>query len=450
MQNIRRSIIVLLLLVNGHVFSQEVIDQVIAVVGDEPIMLSEVETQALQIKSQGYFSSGGDINCEILEEMLFQKLLLQQARKDSIEVSSAEVDNELDRRLNRFIQQLGSEQKLEEYYQKSISEIKDDFRDMIKEQMLTQRMQQELTNDINVTPAEVRQHFNDISEDSLPVIPATYSLKQIVKYPKVSEAEHERCLDKINELRDRILDGESFSTLAVLYSDDPGSAQEGGELGFVSRTDLVPEFASTAFDMDPDDTVSRVIETEFGYHILKVIDRKGNQVNVRHILITPKTGRDEQKQAKEELNKIRAKIISDSLSFENAAEMYSEDEETKNSGGTVINRETGEKRFEASDLDPMARDVIENMDEGEISKVIKTRDERGKPVMKIYKLDKKTEKHKANLKEDYQRYKEITLDEKKEKVIHNWINNQLKKTYVNIDESYQNCSFQYADWNIEN
>ncbi|MEA3447887.1 MAG: peptidylprolyl isomerase [Bacteroidota bacterium] len=447
MINIRNMFTGLLLLVSLHGFSQnqKVIDQVIAVVGDEPILLSEVETQAMQLKSQGYFGTT-DVNCEILEEMLFQKLLLQQAKKDSIEVTSAEVENELDRRLNMFIRQLGSEQKLEEYYQKTLPEIKSDFREMIKEQMLTQRMQQKLTNDINVTPAEVRQHFNSIREDSIPVVPATYRIKQIAIYPKVSEKEKQRCLDKINELRDRIIDGENFSTLAVLYSDDPGSAQKGGELGFVNRTDLVPEFASIAFDMDEDDPVSRVVETEFGYHILKLIERKGNQVNVRHILVSPKTGSEAQQQAKEELRNIRAQILSDSLGFEKSAEMYSEDENTKNSGGTVMNPQTGETKLEASDLDPLVRSDIENLDEGEISDVIRTRDERGKTVYKLFKLDEKTEKHTANLKQDYQRYKDITLNKKKEKVIQKWMKDQLKQTYVRIEPAYQNCEFQYTDW----
>jgi len=420
MINIRNIFTGLFLLISFQVFSQDekVIDQVIAVVGDDPILLSEVETQAMQLKSQGY-SGASDVNCEILEEMLFQKLLLKQANQDSLEVTSAEVENELDRRLNMFIRQLGSEQKLEEYYQKTIPEIKSDFRDMIREQMLTQQMQQKLTNDINITPAEVRQHFNSISEDSIPVVPATYKIKQIAIYPKVSEKEKQRCLDKINEIRDRILDGENFSTLAVLYSDDPGSAQKGGELGFVGRTDLVPEFA---------------------------IERKGNQVNVRHILISPKTGQEEQRKAKEKLRNIRTQIIADSISFENAAELYSEDENTKNSGGTVMNPETGETKLEASDLDPMIRSDVENLDEGEISNVIRTRDERGKTVFKLFKLDQKTEKHTANLKQDYQRYKDITMNKKKEKIIRKWIENQLKHTYINIDPSYQNCEFQYTDW----
>lgn len=448
MHIIRKILVFVLVVFSAQLMAQKVIEQVVAVVGDEPILESEVETQVMQMKSQGYVSET-DLNCEILEELMFQKLLLKQAKQDSIEVSSAEVDNELDRRLSVFIRQLGSEKQLEEYYQKSIPEIKEDFREMIKEQMLTQRMQEQLTSDVSMTPAEVREYFNRIPEDSLPEIPTTYSLKQITMYPKVSEEEKERCLTKIQGMRERILDGESFSTLAVLYSDDPGSAAKGGELGFVSRTDLVPEFASTAFDMKPEDTVSRIIETEFGYHVLKLIERKGNMVNVRHILVTPRTGREEQNETRLELQEIRSKILSDSLSFEKAAELYSEDENTANNGGTMMNMETGKTSFMGSDLDPQARDVVEGLDVGELSEVIKTRDYRGKPVLKFFKLQKKTKQHKANLKDDYQRYYDEALEKKKQKLIEEWVKRQLKSTYVRVDASYQGCEFQYADWNID-
>ncbi len=448
MHIIRKILVFVLVVFSAQLMAQKVIEQVVAVVGDEPILESEIETQVMQMKSQGYVSET-DLNCEILEELMFQKLLLKQAKQDSIEVGSSEVDNELDRRLSVFIRQLGSEQQLEEYYQKSVSEIKEDFREMIKEQMLTQRMQEQLTSDVSMTPAEVREYFNRIPEDSLPEIPTTYSLKQIAMYPKVSEEEKERCLTKIQGLRERILDGEDFSTLAVLYSDDPGSAAKGGELGFVSRSDLVPEFASTAFDMKPEDTVSRIIETEFGFHVLKLIERKGNMVNVRHILVTPRTGREEQKETRLELQEIRSKILSDSLSFEKAAELYSEDENTANNGGTMMNMETGKTSFVASDLDPQVRDVVENLDVNQLSEVINTRDYRGKPVLKFFKLQKKTEQHKANLKDDYQRYYDEALEKKKQKLITEWVKRQLKSTYVRVDSSYQGCEFQYADWNID-
>lgn len=445
MQNIKSSLFIVLMLVSGSLFSQQVVDQIVAVVGDEIILESEIEAQAIQLQSQGYFSSR-DINCEVLEEMLFQKLLLKQAQLDSIEVTLAEVDNELNRRLGIFINQLGSEQKLEEYYGKSIIDIKTDFRDMIREQMLTQRMQQQLTADVNVTPTEVRKFFKRIPEDSVPFLPSTYQIKQIVVYPKVSQDEQDRCKRVVDEYRERVLNGDDFSTIAILYSDDPGSAPAGGELGFVSRTDLVPEFAAAAFNLKEAGDISRVVKTEFGYHIMQLIERKGNLVNVRHILVTPRTDRSSENMAKQELEDIRTKVLADSLSFEDAAETYSEDEFSANSGGTVMNQQTGKTWFEENQLDPLAKDVIKNMQTGEVSKVVKTRDMRGKSVYKFYKLEKKIAAHKANLNDDYQRFQEATLSEKKQNVTEEWIINTLETTYVRIDSSYMNCKFEYADW----
>jgi peptidyl-prolyl cis-trans isomerase SurA len=445
MQTIKRSLLILFVLISGQLFSQQVIDEIVAVVGDAPIFKSEIETQALQMRSQGYYSNR-DINCDVLEEMLFQKLLLKQAIKDSVEVSISEVDNELERRLGVFINQLGSEQKLEEYYEKSILEIKEDFREMIRDQMLTQRMQNQLTADVVVTPSEVRQFFNKIPKDSIPMLSSTYQLKQIVVYPKISQDEKDRCLKKIESYRERVVGGDDFTTIAVLYSDDPGSAPNGGELGFVARTDLVPEFAAAAFTLSEIGDISRVVETEFGYHILQLIEKKGSLVNVRHILVTPKTDRKSENKAKSDLEAIRNKVLADSISFEKAAQKYSEDESTANSGGTMFNQATGKPTYEESDLDPLSKDIVRQLAEGEVSKIIKTRDDRGKSIYKFIKLQRKIVEHKANLKEDYQKYQEETLAKKKQDKIETWIKEALDVTYVRIDSSYVNCDFQYADW----
>ncbi len=445
MQTVKKVVFVLLLVAFGQLNAQEIIDQVIAVVGDEIILESEIETQVLQMKSQRYYNEA-DLNCDVLEELLFQKLLLKQAREDSVEVTPAEVDSELNRRLSIYINQLGSEQKLEEYYGKTVDEIKHDFRDMIKEQILTQRMQGKLTMDVDVTPSEVKKYFKSLPQDSIPYLSTSYQIKQIVIYPKVSDAERKRCKDVINGYRDRILAGSSFETLAVLYSDDPGSAPNGGELGFLARTDLVPEFAAVAFNLKAPGDVSRIVETEFGYHILQLIERKGNLVNVRHILVSPRTDMASNNKAKAELEEVRAKVLNDSLTFEKAAELYSEDENSANSGGTMLNMMTGKSWFEEAQLDPLSKDVLKQLNKGEISKIIKTRDFRGKSVFKFFKLEQKNEAHEANLKDDYQRFYEITLSEKQQKKMKEWINKTLKTTYVKIDESYQNCSFKYADW----
>ncbi len=445
MNIIKKSLLFGFVFIVGQGFSQQLIDQIVAVVGDEIILESEIEAQAIQLQSQGYMADR-DVNCEVLEEMLFQKLLLLQAQLDSVEITSGEVDGELSRRLSVFINQLGSEQKLEEYYGKSISEIKSEFRDMIREQLLTQRMQQQLTSDVSMTPSEVKKFFNKIPVDSIPYLPATYQIKQIAIYPKVSEEERERCKLVINKYRDRVLNGDDFATLAVLYSDDPGSSPAGGELGFVSRTDLVPEFAAAAFNLKSTDDVSRVVETEFGYHILQLIERRGNLVNVRHILVTPRTGRSSENEAKSDLETVREKVLADSISFEDAAAEYSEDEISANSGGTMQNMQTGKTWFTEDELDPLARDVLKQLKPSAISKIVKTRDMRGKSVYKFFKLERKIEAHKANIKDDYQRFQEIAIAEKKQKSIQNWIEETIETTYVRIDSSYMNCQFEYADW----
>lgn len=445
MHKLKKILVLCFVFIVGQGFSQQLIDQIVAVVGDEIILESEIEAQAIQLRSQGYTGTR-DVNCEVLEEMLFQKLLILQAQLDSVEVTPSEVDGELSRRLSVFINQLGSEQKLEEYYGKSMSDIRSEFREMIREQLLTQRMQQQLTADISVTPSEVKKFFNKIPEDSIPFLPATYQIKQIAVYPKVSDKERDRCKRVINEYRDRVINGDDFSTLAVLYSDDPGSSPSGGELGFVSRTDLVPEFAAAAFNLKSTDDVSRVVETEFGYHILQLIERRGNLVNVRHILVTPRTGRSSENEAKAALENVRESVLTDSISFEEAAAEYSEDEMSANSGGTMQNMQTGKTWFTEDELDPLARDVLKRLKPGEISKVIKTRDMRGKTVYKFFKLERKIKAHQANLKDDYQRFQETAVAEKKQKKIQNWIEETLETTYVRVDSSYMNCKFEYADW----
>ncbi|HOE05820.1 MAG TPA: peptidylprolyl isomerase, partial [Bacteroidales bacterium] len=321
-----RTLVFLFLLLNvAPLKSQEVIDQVVAVVGNSPILKSDIESQYIQMMSQNYYSSSVDLKCEIFEELLFQKLLLNQAIIDSVEVTMKEVDTELNRRLSVFINQLGSEKKLEEFYKKTIAEIKDEFRTIIKEQLLTQKMQQKITADIKVSPSAVREFYNSIPADSLPLVPASYEFSQIVIYPDISQEQKDYSYQKLNDIRERILKGDKFNTMAVLYSQDPGSAAKGGELGFVSRTDLVPEFAEVAFSLTSPDEVSRIVETEFGYHILKLIERKGELVNVRHILIIPEISDEDMKKAEEELNEVSQLLKADSLSFDKAAAQYSDD-----------------------------------------------------------------------------------------------------------------------------
>ncbi len=418
------------------------IDKIVAVVGSNIIMLSEVEAQYLQILSQGY-AEDPTIKCDLLEELLFQKLLVNQARLDSVEVSDDQVEEELDRRLRYFIGQIGSEEKLEEYYKKSIVEIKDDFRELIKDQLLAQNMQYKITGEIKVTPADVRNYFSKIPADSLPYINVELEIGRIVKKPMISKKEKDEAKARAEELRQRILDGAKFETMAKLYSEDPGSAQAGGELGFFGRGNMVPEFEALAFSLQGKE-ISEVFETEYGFHFLQVIERRGEQVNARHILITPKTSENDLTSSKIFLDSVYDLLKKDSLTFAEAAEKFSDDEADKKNGGMVTNAQTGSTKFEMdqlSSIDPTLFLTIDKMEVGEFSKPIITSAADGKQAYSIILLKSRTEPHKANLRDDYQKIQGAASTMKESNLVREWIEKKIAITYVRIDDAYLNCDF---------
>jgi peptidyl-prolyl cis-trans isomerase SurA len=440
-----------IILIIGIVFSfsisnsQEVIDKVIAVIGNEIILKSDIENQYIQIMSQGYQSETEDLKCDILEELMFQKLLYLQSIQDSTEVTRKEIDTELDRRLSVFINQLGSEKKLEEFYGKSILEIRADFKDIIKEQLLTQKVQAGLTAEVKTTPSEVKNFFAEIPKDSLPMVEAYFEISEIVITPNIGKEEKDAVSEKLNGIRDRVLNGESFATLSILYSEDPGSATNGGELGFVSRNDLVPEFASVAFNLTSTEEVSRVVETEYGFHIIQLIEKKGNMMNFRHILLTPKIGMEELEIAETKMNEVYDLIKSDSLTFEKAVEQHSDGDSRFNSG-KVMNPYYGNSKLSNEFIDPYTKKAVNGLKVGEYSKPFLSANSKGGKIMKMIRLDIKVEKHIANLKDDYQEIQQYTLEKEKQNVIETWINKKLESTYIKIDESYCNCKFKYGDW----
>ncbi|MGM0408451.1 MAG: peptidylprolyl isomerase, partial [Bacteroidota bacterium] len=320
------------------VFAQKqfVADRVIATVGDKIILQSDIENQVFQLKAQGYQGSG-DIKCEVFEELLIQKLLLIQAELDSIVVGVNQVESEIEQRLNYFIRQIGSQEKLEEFYGKSLIEIKEDFRPLIKEQLLTQMMQREIVSDASVSPKEVERFYKKMPEDSIPMVNTQYKINQIAVYPPEDEKSRAEAREKLLDIRQRIIDGERFSTLAVLYSEDPGSARRGGELGFRTRDELDPEFAKAAFRLTDDGGISRIVESEYGFHIIQLISQQGNQVNVRHILITPKVDIKQKVAAKNKLDSIADLIRNDSITFQEAAYRFSDDEQSRLNDGLMVN-----------------------------------------------------------------------------------------------------------------
>lgn len=423
------------------------VDRIIAVVGSKAILQSDLENQYLQYLNQGY-DVKDDMRCFIMEELLYQTLLTNQAELDSVKITDAQVESELQRRLRYFINQIGSEKKLEEYYKKSIAEIKNEFRELVKEQLIVQSMQAKITEGVKVSPAEVKEFYHSIPTDSLPLISSEIEVAQIVAYATIPRELKEIALEKITKLRERIIKGENFSTLAVLYSEDQGSAKRGGELGFVSKADLVPEFAAAAFKLKGNE-VSDIVESEYGYHIIQLIDRKGNQINVRHILIKPATSPDEILKAKERLEKVREDILThDTLTFSLAAQIYSDDKTTKNNGGVIVNPASNSPQFEVEQLDPSVFFVIDKMKVGEISQPVPFKTPDGREGYRLLLLKSRTEPHRATLKDDYARIQNFALSEKQNKIINKWIADKIKVTHIRINEDYTDCKFTNP-WIVE-
>ena len=423
------------------------IDGIIAIVANRIVLQSDLEEQFTQ-----FAQSGNTVNentrCKLFEELLFQQLLVNQAKVDSLQVSEEEIQNEINRRLQFFVQQVGSEKKLEEFYGKSIVEIKAEFHDLIEDQLYVQRMQGEITSSVTVTPKEVKEFYKNIPQDSLPYINSEVEIAQIVVEPPVSEAEKQATIDRLEGFRKRIIEGEDFGTLAYLYSEDPGSAKRNGELGFLTRGQLVPQFAAAAFSLQPGE-VSEVVETEYGFHIIQMIERKGQKLNARHILVTPEITPEDMVAAKNMLDSIRMQITSiDTITFADMAKKYSDDEQSKQSGGKMMNMATGEPKFQMDELnqiDPGLFFVMDKMEPGDISKPVLKQNDDGSKVYRIVKLLSISEPHRANLKDDYERIQQAARAEKENKIIADWMANKIKSTYVKIDEEYNTCSYDY-DW----
>jgi peptidyl-prolyl cis-trans isomerase SurA len=424
-----------------------VIDQVVAVVGKNVILQSDIENQYTQMRLQkGISGSAENIRCKILEDMLFQKLLLNQAELDSITVTDDQIEEEMERRLKYFISELGSQEKLEAYYNKSVSEIKNELRRMVKEQTIGQKVQAVIMDKVVVTPQEIRSFFKNMSKDSIPMVPAEYEIAQIVKKPPISADEKLAVKERLNEFRKRILAGERFSTLAVLYSEDPGSARKGGELGFYGRGELYPEFEAVGFKLR-DGEISEIVETEAGFHIIQMIERRGDYINVRHILLMTKVSPVALEKARTELDSIAKLIRNDSITFEAAVEKFSQ-EENKTTGGLLLNPYTGGVRFEAESLDPQVSFVVDKLAINELSDPVPMKTEDGKDAYRLLKLVVKTTPHKANLTDDYNRIQSWALQEKKQKAVEIWIRNKSKNAFVDIHPDFANCNFEF-NWKME-
>lgn len=423
------------------------IDEIIAIIGKEIIMKSDLEKEyALYASQYNSMDNIEETKCGIFEHLVRQKLYIHQADLDSIVFTDAEVDARVNYQLNYWLAQVGGNTKMiEEAYKKSMDEIKKDMREIVYNQMVSDRIQQDITTDITITPSEVKRFFDKIPYDSLPTVEPSYEFGHIVKMPPVSEEEIANIKTRLNEYRERVLRGEKFSVLARLYSDDPGSASKGGELGFVERGTLYPEFEAAAFNLKSGE-ISQIVQTKAGYHIIQMIERKGEKINVAHILLQPKPSAEEQVKAIEYLDSIRTIITTNNMNFSKAAQEFSDDM-NKNSGGWVVNPYNNSTKFEKESIEPSTFATINKLIPGEYSQPVAYVNEDGKMAYRLIYLKTKVAAHKPNLREDYDLIKNAALEEKKQNLINKWIVNKVQTTNIKINENYRNCPF-VKEWNI--
>jgi len=427
--------------------AQGVIDEVIWVVGDEAILRSEVEEERLRAQYEGQ-PIAGDPYCVIPEQLAVQKLFLHQAELDSIEANESTVSHQVDMRMNYYINQIGSKEKLEEYFRKPSSEIRAEMMTMVRNQMIIQQMQQKLTSNIKPTPAEIRRYYESLPMDSIPMMPAEVEVQILSFEPPVPIEETERVKQRLREFTERIQSGTAdFSMLARLYSEDTESAKRGGELGFVGKGQLVPEFAEVAFNLNDPKRVSRIVKTEYGYHIIQLIEKKGDRINCRHILLRPRISATDKVNAITRLDSIRQLIEADSLQFEQAVFRFSEDKNTVMNAGLLTNPNTGGSKFEYQDLAPEIAKQIYNLQEGDVSQPFVMMDQtKNREVCAIVKVKKKTDVHRANLTDDFQTIKTMLENKLGNDLIHDWILQKQKTTYVQISPDWQGCDFLYPGW----
>ena len=428
---------------------ESVIDEVVWVVGDEPILKSDIEAMRLQSETEG-IKWEGNPDCAIPEQLAVQKLFLHQAAIDSIEVTESQVSQVIEDQINYWIQLAdGSREKLEEYRKQTIAQMRQEMHDEFKNRELIQRMKQKLVEEIAVSPAEVRKYFQNLPEDSIPLVPTNVEVQIITMQPRVSAEEINRVKDALREYTDRVNRGETtFATLARLYSED-GSARQGGEIGFTPKSVLDPAFASVAFNLTDPNKISKIVETEFGYHIIQLIDKRGERINVRHILLKPKFTQEEMEQAKHRLDSIASDIREGKFTFDEAATYISDDKDTKSNHGLMVNtpdQQTRTSRFRMQDLPTEVARVVEDLKVGEISAPFEMVNSRGKKVCAIIKLKSRVESHRASITEDFQTMKDVVLAKRREQKLNDWVAAKLKNTYVRMNDRYKDCKFQYQGW----
>jgi peptidyl-prolyl cis-trans isomerase SurA len=420
---------------------KKLIDQIVAVVATRPILESDLvdpeNPDALKNASK-------KTRCQLLEELVLQKMLVNKAELDTLPIQESDIDQEIDKRVGIMLRQLGSQEKLEQYYRKPLADFKSEMRLPIKEKLMAIEAQKKVVEDIKITPSEVKEYYNSFPKDSIPKIGTTYEISHIVIEPAVNPDELTEARNKIKQLRDRVLKGENFSVLARIYSDDPGSAANGGELGLFNRGSMQPEFEAAAFSLKKKGDISEIIKTSFGYHVIQLIEKKGEFVNARHILITPKVSPVELDKAAHRLDSISGLIRKDSIKFADAAKKFSTDKTFVN-GGTMINPQTLNTKFTESELDPTMVDILGKLKVGEVSRPIPMDTDERRKAFHIITIKTKTAPHVANLNEDYDMFQNMGLAKKKNNALDKWAREKVKITYIKVADNYKDCDF-YKRW----
>ena len=438
----------MLLMACSATYGQDnIVDEVVWVVGNEAILKSEVEEARMNALYQGR-KFDRDPYCVIPEEIAVQKLFLHQAELDSIEVSESEVVQRVDYMTNMYIANIGSREKMEEYFNKTSSQIRETLRENAREGLRVQKMQQELVSDVKVTPAEVRRYFKDLPMDSIPYIPTQVEVQIITQEPKVPIEEIENVKSRLRDFTDRINKGETtFATLARMYSEDRGSAINGGEMPFYGRAQLDPAFANVAFNLQDPNKISKIVESEFGFHIIQLMEKRGERIKVRHILLKPRVPEAALEASLGRLDSIADDIRNNKFSFEEAAAVLSHDKDTRNNHGLLPNPNNNTSKFEMQELPPEIAKVVDNMKVGEISEAFTMIPETGREVCVIVKLKSRVNGHKATITDDYQSLKNIVLEKRRAEVLDDWIREKQKRTYVRIKDGWKNnCAFKYPGW----
>ena len=431
--------------------AQSVIDEVIWVVGDEAVLKSDVEALRMQAAMEG-IKWNGDPDCSIPEQIAVNKLFLHQADIDSIEVTEADVAQDVEQQISYWLEMVdGSRERLEEYKHQSIAQMRQEMRQEFRDRQKIQKMKRKLVEDISVTPAEVRRYFNNLPQDSLPYVPTEVEVQIVTLTPRIDPEEINRVKDELRDYTERVTKGEtSFQALARLYSEDPGSARQGGELGLVGRATLDPAFAAVAFNLTDPKKISKIVESEFGYHIIQLVEKRGDKVNVRHILKKPVVSDEAIEKGLGRLDSIADNIREGQFTFEEAASILSDDKDTRNNKGLMsnTNMQTGRisSKFQMQDLPQEVAKVVDTMQVGQISRAFQMINQRGKTVCAIVRLKNRVEGHKASITEDFQVMKDVVVAKRNEERLHQWVVDKIKSVYTRLNDNYRDCKFEYEGW----